>query len=345
MRFMRLIATRPRATLAKVVGCVIGVAVAATLTGCGVASTPGTQPASDGQTRTVADATGATVTVPADPQTVVTLSEPTLDGVLALDMKPAGTTAGRGLQAAPSYLGDRAAGVPIVGNVANPNFEEIGKLKPDLILTDGTSINDDAQIEQLKALAPVVVAGDAGGSWRDNFRIVGDALNRADEAAKVVQSYEEHVDDVKAQLGDYSGKTFSIVRWQGNTASLILQELLPGQALTDLGLQRPASQNREGAGHSEPVSLENLSEIDADYMFFGTLGGSSVDNSDAGGASDEEAAKEALRQAVAVPGFTSLNVYQQQHVFLVDGSRWTSTGGPLLMDSLITDVQNKLAGE
>ncbi|MGO2655806.1 MAG: iron siderophore ABC transporter substrate-binding protein, partial [Pseudoclavibacter sp.] len=88
----------------------------------------------------------------------------------------------------------------------------------------------------------------------------------------------------------------------------------------------------------------NLSEIDADYMFFGTLGGSSVGNADAGGATDEQGAKDALRQAVAVPGFTDLNVYKQQHVFLVDGSRWTSTGGPILMDSLITDVQQKLDG-
>ena len=56
-------------------------------------------------------------------------------------------------------------------------------------------------------------------------------------------------------------------------------------------------------------------------------------------------AREALRQAVAVPGFTQLNVYQQQHVFLVDGSLWTSTGGPILMDALITDVHDTLIGD
>ena len=39
--------------------------------------------------------------------------------------------------------------------------------------------------------------------------------------------------------------------------------------LSDLGLQRPPAQDREGKGHSEPVSLENLSDIDADYMFIG----------------------------------------------------------------------------
>ncbi|KAB1659960.1 iron-siderophore ABC transporter substrate-binding protein [Pseudoclavibacter sp. CFCC 13796] len=327
------------------IGLFAALAVSLGLAGCGVVSGGSSDSTADAQgNRTITDSTGAEVTIPASPKKVVTLSEPTLDGALALDVTPAGTTSGRGQKTAPGYLGDRAASIPIVSDVANPNFEEIGKLKPDLILTDGTSINDDAQIQQLKAIAPVVIAGEAGGSWRDNFGIVADALNKADDGKKVVQNYDDHVQQVKSGLGTYQDKTFSIVRWQGNTASLILKELLPGQALEDLGLKRPENQDRAGAGHSEPVSLENLSEIDADYMFFGTLGGSSVGNADAGGATDEQGAKDALRQAVAVPGFTDLNVYKQQHVFLVDGSRWTSTGGPILMDSLITDVQQKLDG-
>lgn len=319
-------------------------ALALLLSGCGVVS-GSTATSSQTGTRTIQDADGTSIEAPAAPQRVVTLSEPTLDGALALDVTPVGTTAGRGQTTVPGYLADRAADVPVVGQVATPNYEEIGGLHPDLILTDGTSINDDAVLEQLRAIAPVVVTGHAGDDWRDNFRLVADALGRADQGEDVIDAYQQHVDEVRAQLGDYQDQTFSIVRWQGSSASLILEELPPGQALADLGLQRPSGQDRRGEGHSEPVSLENLSEIDADYMFFGTLGGSSVGNTDAGGASDEAGAREALRQAVTVPGFTQLNVYQQQHVFFVDGSLWTSTGGPILMDALITDVHDTLIGD
>lgn len=332
-----------RAPRRAVIAAALALVSALALSGCGAVSS--SAPAvTSGESRTITDATGASIVVPAAAERVVTLSEPTLDGVLALDVTPVGTSSGRGQSTVPSYLADRAGDVPIVGQVAAPNVEEIATLTPDLILTDGTSINDEAVLEQLRAIAPVVVAGAAGDSWRDNFRIVADALGRADQGEQVISAYEQHVDTAKAQLGDYADKTFSIVRWQGTSASLILKELPPGQALEDLGLKRPDNQNRDGDGHSEPVSLENLSEIDADYMFFGTLGGSSVGNTQAGGSSDESGAKDALRQAVATPGFTTLNVYLQQHVFLVDGSRWTSTGGPILMDSLITDVQQKLNG-
>ena len=43
-----------------------------------------------------------------------------------------------------------------------------------------------------------------------------------------------------------------------------------------------------------------------------------------------------------VPGFTRLNAYRQDHIILVDGSAWTSTGGPLLMNRLVDDVRNAL---
>ena len=46
--------------------------------------------------------------------------------------------------------------------------------------------------------------------------------------------------------------------------------------------------------------------------------------------------------AKQVPGFTRLNAYRQDHIILVDGSAWTSTGGPLLMNRLVDDVRNAL---
>src|SRR5690606_27799855 len=136
----------------------------------------------------------------------------------------------------------------------------------------------------------------------------------------VVADYEKAVDDAKAELGDRSAETFSIVRWQGGSASLILKELPSGTALEDLGLRRPASQDRRGRGHSEPVSLENLSSIDADHMFFGTLGGSSVGNAQAGGSADRDGARSALAAAEKVPGFTDLAASRTGSVHLVDGS-------------------------
>jgi iron complex transport system substrate-binding protein len=294
--------------------------------------------------RTVLDIDERSIEVPVNPERVITLSEPTLDGALALGVTPVGTTTGRGQATVPSYLSDVAADIPLVGAVANPNYEEIAKTSPDLILVDGTSINNNAEvIAILEEIAPVVITGYAGGDWRINFRLVAEALNRAEEAEAVIADYERHALEVGTALqASYSDATFSIVRWQGTSAAMILNELPPGRVLLDLGLARPENQDHDGRGHAEPVSLENLAEIDADYMFFGTLGGSSVNNPQAGGSADLEGAQKALEEAVKTPGFMQLYAYEQGHVILVDGSLWTSTGGPLLMNRIIDAVDEAL---
>ncbi|MFT4082354.1 MAG: iron-siderophore ABC transporter substrate-binding protein [Nocardioides sp.] len=310
------------------------------LTGCGSEDTAS---ASSGQTRTVTDVEGTTMEVPAHPTRIVTLSEPTLDAVLALGVTPVGTSAGRGQSGAGSYLGKKAAGIEIVGQVAAPDYEAIGKLKPDLILTDGTSINNNPDmLTVLRKIAPTFYTGYAGGDWRTNFGYVAAALNMTAEGKQVEQHYDDAVSAAKKKLTRYRQDTFSIVRWQGSSASLILEELPAGEALTDLGLSRPASQDRDGSGHSEPVSNENLTDIDADHMFFGTIGGSSETNRNAGGGTGVAAARKALAQAEKVPGFTDLTAYQNHQILLVDGSLWTSTGGPLLMEGIVASVVEAL---
>lgn len=310
------------------------------VTACGSAGAANSGPAvPDGPSRTVVDAEGTEVKVPENPERIVALSEPTLDGLLALDIEPIGAVSGRGQSAVPNYLQDRAGDIKLLGGVAQPNFEAIGAAKPDLILVDGTSINNNPPvIAALRRIAPVVYTGYAGGDWRKNFELVAEATNKQDAAAKVLAEYDEAIAAAKPQLEQFNGKTFSIVRWQGNSAALILKELPPGRALSDLGLARPANQDREGRGHSEPVSLENLTEIDADYIFFGTLGGSSVGNPNAGGTADIEGAELALAEAAKAPGFTSLNAYQNDQIILVDGSAWTSTGGPILMRTIVDNI-------
>lgn len=331
-----------RCRLARTARRAAALTLVALLAACGLGD-PGDKGSGDdagvGATHTVTDIEETQMEVPTAPQRVVALSEPTLDGALALGITPVGTITGRGQSTVPNYLADLAADIPLLGGVAQPDYEMIAAADPDLILVDGTSINNNPEaMSVLREIAPTYYAGYAGGDWRVTFRNVGTALNLADQAEQVIADYDAKVASAKDDLAQYADDTFSIVRWQGNSAALILSELPAGMALTDLGLARPPSQDRRGRGHSEPVSLENLADIDADHMFFGTLGGSSVGNADAGGSSDTASAEKALAEAEAVPGFTSLEAFRAGQIYPVDGSLWTSTGGPLLMSGLIDSV-------
>lgn len=320
-----------------------GLSTAMMLTACSGQAAQGQDPTGQ-EYRTVTDIEGAEIQVPVEPQKIVTLSEPTLDAVLALGLLPVGTVAGRGQSGVPHYLSEKAQEVPLLGSVSELNYEAIGALKPDLILADGTSINNRPDVlEILRAIAPLVFCGYAGGPWQTNFDVVANAVNQADAGRAFKESYSQLTEQVRNELRqEYSGKTFSIVRWQGSGPSLILKELPAGQVLTDVGLARPEAQDRLGRGHSEPVSLENIASIDADYMFLGTLGGASHDNPQSETGADLEGAEAALEKAKATSGFTDLKAYKEDHIILVDGSLWTSTGGPLLMQGIVADIQKAL---
>ncbi|MGC9807532.1 ABC transporter substrate-binding protein [Schaalia odontolytica] len=329
----------------------VGVALAALVAGACSPSQPtpasSTGPMSTAatETRMVTDASGQEVALPLEPTRVVTLSEPTTDNALALGITPVGAVSGRGQSGVAAYLADRAGDVPILGSVGTPNLEAVGAAHPDLILVDGTSVKSDDTdtLNALKQIAPVFYTAHSGDDWRETFTRTADALGVTDEASTKLADFDAHVAAVSSRLNDggYLDQTYSVVRWQGDSAGLILKELPAGQALSALGMKRPANQDRNGEGHSEPVSLENIDQIDADWIFFGTLGKSSVNNPSAGGATGVEASEAALAEARASVGFDSLAAVRAGHVIPVDGSLWTSTGGYLLMEGIVANIEDQ----
>ena len=330
---------------------IVGVALAALVAGaCSTsqstpASSTGPMSTAATETRMVTDASGQEVALPLEPTRVVTLSEPTTDNALALGITPVGAVSGRGQAGVAAYLADRAGDVPILGSVGTPNLEAVGAAHPDLILVDGTSVKSDDTdtLNALKQIAPVFYTARSGDDWRETFTRTADALGVTDEASTKLADFDAHVAAVSSRLNDggYLDQTYSVVRWQGDSAGLILKELPAGQALSALGMKRPANQDRNGEGHSEPVSLENIDQIDADWIFFGTLGKSSVNNPSAGGATGVEASEAALAEARASVGFDSLAAVRAGHVIPVDGSLWTSTGGYLLMEGIVANIEDQ----
>jgi iron complex transport system substrate-binding protein len=271
------------------------------LAACG-SSDPG--PSEDkGHTRTITDARGTTVQVPAQPRRVVTLSEPTLDSAIALGLRPIATTSGRGDV---SYLAEQARGIPAIGVLGRPDIEHIAALQPDLILLDATAGHDPAVIEELRDIAPTVSVSTTGQDWRTAFAATAAALNRVPEGRHLLAELDERVVEVRDSLGKNAGAEVSVARWDGTgLSSAVLKESPTGRVLEDLGLRRPPS------------------PLDGDWLFLA-------------------ATREALRAARATPGFTRLRAVRDGHVVRVDGSAWTSAGGPLAERVIVNDVARAL---
>ncbi|KPI10680.1 ABC-type transporter, periplasmic subunit [Actinobacteria bacterium OK074] len=282
-------------------------------------------------TRQITDAQGRKVKVPAAPEKVVALSEPTLDAALALGVEPVGATAGRGQSGVSTYLADRAKSAKVVATVAEADLEKLAALRPDLILLDETT-GAKSEIAKLQAIAPTVVTAKLNEDWKKAFTETADALNKKAAADRVLGDFDAEVAATKKELGDNAGAVVSVVRWQDGAPSVVGKGVgHVGSTLSALGLDRPADQQGASAGHSEPVSLEKLSTIDGDWLFFGTLG-------------DKADGEKAYAEAEKAANFGKLKAEKEGHVVVVQGSAWNSAGGPLAARIVLDDVKKALTG-
>lgn len=278
-------------------------------------------------TRQVTDAMGNTVTVPEAPQRVITLSEIDLDTALTLGVTPVGTINGRGQAAPPRYLdGKLPAGIEVVGDIDNPNLETLLELEPDLILTGPVK---PEQLAILNEIAPTVITFNWARPWQESMQRTAQALNKEAEAKAVLERYRARVEAARRRLAAHQGETLSIVRWNPKGPSYMFKDAFASTVAEDVGLLRPAHQQDRGHTHSMALSLESLELLDADWLVIGTLATSGE-------------AIEAMNQAEQTPAFRQLSAIQAKRFGAVDGSLWTSLGGPMAALQVIEDIEGLL---
>ncbi|MEV6973103.1 ABC transporter substrate-binding protein [Kitasatospora sp. NPDC093806] len=321
-------------------------AAALLLTGCGSsgssdkgsadkagASSAAGSPAADGGAaggkRTVKDATGKAVEIPAEPKRVVTLTQEDLDAVLALGVKPVGITNGQGLNEPPAYLKDKVQGIPVVGNLLQPVMDKVVAAKPDLILAG--DMQDEQVLKQLREITPATLVTMAPtDDWKLSFRGIGNAVNKLDQANKVIADYDAKAVKAGGELGANKGAAVSIVRWNPTGPSWMEKKQFASGVALDMGLTRPKAQDKDGNAHTPALSLEKINEIDGDWLFLSTL---------------TDDGKAALKDVQSKPAYQELGAVKNNHTVTVDGSVWSTRGGPLAADVVIGDIGKALAAK
>jgi iron complex transport system substrate-binding protein len=278
-------------------------------------------PSSEATETTVATAFGD-VTVPADPERVVTLAESALDVALGVGITPVGTTASRGGDKPPAYLGEDAASIPVVATVREPNLEAILQAEPEVILAAAGL--QQAQYDALSAIAPTVVPeAPATGEWEEPLHTYAEALGADDELTELLDAVTARAEKL-ADDGALSG-TAAVVRWMANGPVIMNAANMPGRLLQAAGAEPvQAAVDLADAPHSDPLSLENLGEVDADRLFLAAFG--------ADGAS-------ALEAAEKEPAFTRLKAAESGATSSVDGGVWSSSAGPIAADQVMDDIE------
>ena len=243
------------------------------LTACGQAATTSpSAPADQSWTPvTIEHAMGRTE-IKDRPRKVAALDSSYVDAALALETEVVAYTRYR-TDGLPDYLAQDAAkyakNAKAVGELSNPNLEELATIGPDLIVS--AKVRHEQIYDKLSKIGPTVFSVTTGPTWKDNIRLLGKALGREKLANEKIAGYEARAkkvgDAIRAKVGH--NPSISLARFVGGeqTVRLYTEKSFPGGVLfSDAGLARP-----QGQPSSEKIAVdlsqEQISSLDAERIF------------------------------------------------------------------------------
>jgi iron complex transport system substrate-binding protein len=252
----------------------VGALLVAGLAACGSTEPAATETPAEAF-RTVKHAMGETV-IPAQPKRVVALDQSFVDAVLTLETPVVGYTTYRSIDSTlPDYLGTVATeygkGATTVGTLEQPSLEKVMALKPDLIVS--AKVRHEALYDKLSKIAPTVFSETTGAIWKDNVRLMGQALGKEELAEARIKAYEDRAGKIGAAIKEKEGAlpTISVVRFAGeDTVRLYVENSYSGLVLKDVGFPRPEGQPVVQDAIAVDISQERIAELDADRIFVAT---------------------------------------------------------------------------
>ncbi|NUU25107.1 MAG: iron-siderophore ABC transporter substrate-binding protein, partial [Streptomycetaceae bacterium] len=198
--------------------------------------------------------------------------------------------------------------------------EAIMALKPDLIIS--ASVRHAQFYDQLSKIAPTVFVKTTGPIWKDNIKLVGQALGEEQKANTKLAEYEARAKKVGDAINAKAGNpTLSIVRFVDGPTRIYLPKSFSGIVLADAGLARPENQ-RDPEKFNLEISEEQIGQADADYIFVTSFSGG-----------EDRKAK-----FLANPLWARLKAVQGQHVYDVHDEMWMTAvslqGAHVILDDL-----------
>jgi len=273
--------------------------------------------------RTIEHAMGETE-VPENPQRVVVLDTGELDSAMTLGIEPVGAVEATEGAGYPAYL-EGTEEIENVGTTEQPNLETIATLEPDLILS--SKLRHEAIYDELSQIAPTVFTETTGVTWKENFEVHAEALNRAEEGDMIVNDYQGRIDEFQQAMGDNPPEV-SVVRFLPGDTRIYQKESFIGTVLEDAGLPRPPSQDVEDFAIRN-ASAELIPEMGGDVIFVTTFG------------PEEESTKQEI---TSDPLWQQLEAVQQGRVYEVSDDLWMLGIGYTAANGVMDELSRYLVG-
>lgn len=272
--------------------------------------------------RTVEHAMGKTE-LKERPKRVVVLDVGELDNVVSLGIKPVGYAPTEGDDGIPGYLAKNAGKPKDVGTINSLNLEAIAALKPDLIL--GSELRAAKLYPQLSKIAPTVFSIRPGFTWKENYLLNADALDRKAAAQKKIDAYEKRAEQLDEKLGD-DKPSVTMLRYMPGMIRLYAKASFIGTILDDVDVPRP--ENQQINDLATEISAEKIDDADADWIFTGVYG---------------DAKKTDRSAAEGNPLWKKLDAVKNGQAKNVPDETWYLGLGVTAADAVLDDLEGHLA--
>jgi iron complex transport system substrate-binding protein len=270
------------------------------------------------ETRTLTDAAGHEVEVPAKPQRIIA---PFLeDPLTALGVKPVAQWAASGVPQ--QYLQDKLKDVPLLNMMNGLVPEDAFSHEPDLIVLPSGNYLKAATYEDFSKVAPTFVLSQDTNDWRGSLTKLGDLLGKSEEAKAALDAYDRKLEEARTSLRTAVGeKTAVLLQPNGDKDfKLFGEHFYSGALLYDgLGFKPP----KLLGGDYDTYSMETLAQLDdVDYLFVLSGRGRPQPPTDN-------------------PLWKSLPAVKQGHVFEADSGHWFNQNviaNGLIIDDVLRDI-------
>ncbi len=194
-------------------------------------------------------------------------------------------------------------------------LEQVMSYEPDLIILENNMENYEGTFEEYNKIAPTyVMSEETTGDWREQIETFGTLLGKEDAAATALNDYEEKIEAARDELADALGDETVAAIWvvggkfftfekDRHSAEVMYQEL-------DVNVPDLVDDLGDASATWDALSLEKLSELDADHVFLL--------------ASEGEEGLEILENSEV---WKSIPAEQNDHVYvLYEAGNWTNVG-------------------
>ncbi|MCT1577506.1 iron-hydroxamate ABC transporter substrate-binding protein [Oceanobacillus kimchii] len=205
------------------------------------------------------------VTIPANPEKI--LAPYHEDTLLALGITPTAKWAiGESVQ---NYLEEDLQDVETI-EWTMP-LEQVLSYEPDLIILENSFDSYEGTYEDYSAIAPTyVMSQEETSDWQVQLTRFGELLGKEDEAEQAIADYETKVEEANTELEDILEDESVAFMWVVGGQYFLFEENrhAANMVYSELGVEVPQLVKDLGETEAtwDPISLEKLSELDADHV-------------------------------------------------------------------------------